>query len=247
MNIDYNKLVQLLLPTFIRKNVLVELIWPMVAQLQIMHSQFNLWFDEARYKANTNASVVSLTELIQREFDVLANIEELDGLPTDFKVNVSGAVEEVRLRSLINQYKIAGRSFTFRVGTVGYSCGFINHRCEDITELYSVEFTDHVCESDGIILITSVLSVISADTLRVRVTASANVTSGVAVSGIISGYETGGGVLPIETFNVTILTGEATAQVDVGIPMGNYSYSLEHESIEIFPGSDQYYTYLKYE
>ena len=247
MNIDFSKLVQLLLPTFLRKEVLIELIRTMIWPLLDLHSRFNLWADSARYKANMNASVIALERHIQRELDVLAVIEEMDGKPTDFLVTVSGTVDEHRLKSLLDQYKLAGRSFIFRIGTVAYSCSFINHQCEDITELFEVEFTDHVCESDGIILITSVLSVISADTLRVRVTASANVTSDVTVSGIISGYETGGGVLPIETFNVTILTGEATAQVDVGIPMGNYSYSLEHESIEIFPGSDEYYTYLKYE
>ena len=247
MNIDYSKLVQLLLPTFLRKEVLIELIRTMIWPLLDLHSRFNLWADSARYKANMNASVIALERHIQRELDVLAVITEMDGEPTDFLVTVSGTVDEHRLKSLLDQYKLAGRSFIFRIGTVAYSCSFINHQCEDITELYSVVFTDHVCESDGIISIRSVLSVIATDTLRVRSTATQNVTSDITITGFISGFEPGGAVLPIEPFSVVILTGTDNASVDVGIPMGPYTYYIEFESIAINPGSDEYYTYLKQE
>lgn len=240
MNIDYNKLVQLLLPTFLRKTFLIELFRPLVVQLQTLQSQFNLWLNDARYKANSNASVISLTELIQRELDVLANIEELDGLPTDFKVTVSGTVDEVRLRSLINQYKIAGRSFTFRVGNVIYSSEFINHVQEDLIELYSCEFIGHVTEEGRDVTLTYTL-----EATQISFTASRPVMSELSIQGVIRGRTAAGLNYTVTSFEVVILVGEITGVDDsivINIIPGE-TYTFTHNSSSITPSSDSYFNY----
>lgn len=240
MNIDYSKLVQLLLPTFLRKSVLIELLRTLIGPLQIMHSQANLWFDDARYKANTNASVISLIHLIEREFDVLATIEELDGQPTDFKVTVSGTVDEVRLRALLNQYKIAGRSFTFRIGSVVYSSSFINHVCEDIIAVYSVEFIDYVCEESGYIYLS-----FGIGTRDITVNASRPVTSEISISGFIRGRMPSGVTYNATSFGVTILEGESMGTGDIILdPVSGEYYFVQESSVDIIPNSDTYFTYI---
>lgn len=240
MNIDYSKLVQLLLPTFLRKTFLVEFFRPLAVELQNLHSQFNLWLNDARYKANANASVVALTHLIQRELDVLVSIEEMDGKPTDFKVTVSGTVGEQRLRSLINQYKIAGRSFIFRIGNVAYSCGFINHVCEDITILYFVDFTDYACEDDGGVEISGYIT--DSDAFF---SASRNVYSELSISGTILGRDSQGVQFYAGAFDVVILEHERNgySAVTLNTVAGAY-YFIAEGSVQITPSSDSYYSYI---
>lgn len=240
MNIDYSKLVQLLLPTFLRKTFLIELFRPLVIQLQNLHSQFNLRLNDARYKANINASVVALTHLIQHELDVLVTIDEMDGKPTDFKVIVSGVVDEQRLRSLINQYKIAGRSFIFRIGNVAYSCGFINHACEDITVLYFVEFTDHACEDDGGVQISGYITETDAVFL-----ASRNVYSELSISGTVLGRDSQGVQFYAGTFDVIIAEHAhvGTSMVTLNTVAEAY-YFIAEGSVQITPSSDSYYSYI---
>ena len=238
MNIDFQKLAQLLIPTFLRKTFLIELIAPLMSPLQIMHSQFNLWFEEARYKANTNASVISLTHIIQREFDVIATIEELDGKPTDFMVTVSGTVDEVRLRTLINQYKIAGRSFTFRIGSVAYVCGFSNHVCEDIIELNSVAFIEHVCEDTREVYITAIIWQYS-----IVFTASRQVKSDITIAGNIIGHGGNGVSFTGSSFNVVILANAAVGSDSISTDQANI-YTLDKSLISISPASDAYFNYI---
>lgn len=239
MNIDYSKLVQLLLPTFLRKEVLIELVRTMIWPLLDLSSRFNLWADSARYKANMNASVIALERHIQRELDVLAVIEEMDGKPIDFLVNVSGIVEEHRLKSLIDQYKLAGRSFAFRIGSVAYSCSFINHVCEDIIELYSVEFTDHVCEDDGGVYLSAYITPTS-----VVITASKNVMSEISMLATISGRDGNGDVFYAGEFEANFIPGDKTVTVAITLNevTGAY-YFIEEQSVHILPDSDSYYTY----
>lgn len=242
MNIDYSKLVQLLLPTFLRKEVLIELIRTMIWPLLDLHSRFNLWADSARYKANMNASVIALESHIQREFDVLAVIEEMDGKPIDFLLNVSGTVEEHRLKSLIDQYKLAGRSFAFRIGTVAYSCGFINHVCEDIIETYSVEFTDHVCEDNS----TVYLSLYLTDTEAVA-SSDRPVGFNVTLSGEVYGRTSMGDEFYAGTFGVTIAANETYAAnpITLNTVDGAYYY-FKPELVSISTDLDNYYTYKLY-
>jgi hypothetical protein len=116
-------------------------------QVPVASNDFELFSDDAMYKANANASVISLEHHINREFDARAKITELDGKPVDFLVAVTGSVDEIRLRALIDQYKPAGKSYVFRIQEVVFTSRFIDHVCENMAVVYTSRFIEHVCET----------------------------------------------------------------------------------------------------
>ncbi|MDR1370949.1 MAG: hypothetical protein LBJ72_12630 [Dysgonamonadaceae bacterium] len=154
MRVDLLKFIQDWLFSMFRKPGIIEFIRSLLLEVPKAHNSFELFSYDAKYKANANASVISLEHHINREFDVKAKITELDGKPIDFLVTVTGTVDEVRLRSLIDKYKLAGKSYVFKIGEVIYTAGFINFECENIIEAYTVEFNDHVCEEDNEVYFT---------------------------------------------------------------------------------------------
>lgn len=246
MFIDWNKYVRILLPSFMRKPVLTEFIRSLTWQVPFLNSAFNVWADSAKYKANVNASVIALEKLIQREFDVLATITELDGQPTDFLVTIDGTVDDAAVKALVNQFKLAGKSYTFKLGTVSFTASFDNYVCEDIIELLSASFTDYVCEDDGNVLINTTLRVYSIDTFLVVSEATKNVASNVTITGNIVGYGSGGSQTFVASFSVTVASGTKTNQVNVSYTnTPGLVYAIDESSINISPASDSYYNYIK--
>ena len=129
MNINSYKLIKLLLPSFLRGNIITEFIRVMLLQLEKSYNAFNANVPDWLYKANANASVQSLTHHIKRELDIDVLITELDGKPFDFMVTVNGFVDEKVLKILLDAYILAGRSYTFENSEISYTCEFINHVC----------------------------------------------------------------------------------------------------------------------
>lgn len=244
MIIDWEKYTRLLLPIKLRTLLLIELIRTMIWQIPRAASDFNVWADGAKYRANLNASVVALQYLIQHEFGVLATIEELDGLPTDFLINVEGTVDEVRLKALIDQYKLAGRSYVFRLGTVVFSAAWTNYQCEDIVELYSAKWSDYVCEDDGIVTITAEIRKVDAENVELTFTANREVTSDINLTGQISGQAYGNSFLAA-VFNATITSGSYTTSVTVQLDTfeADAYYYIEPGSVNVTPPSDLIYNY----
>ena len=116
--------------TFMRTRRLTELISVLTREVETAYNQFNLSVPDWMYKINANASVISLQHHIKRELDVDAVITELDGKPIDFLIEVTGFVDESQLRVLIDNFKLSGKSYIFKLGSVVYSCKFTNHVCE---------------------------------------------------------------------------------------------------------------------
>ena len=129
MNINSHKLIKLLLPTFMRGNRIIEFIRVMLLQLENSYNTFNANVPDWLYKANANASVISLTHHVKRELDVDILITELDGTPIDFLVTVQGFVDYGQLSKLIDTYGLAGKSYVFENGEITYTCEWINHVC----------------------------------------------------------------------------------------------------------------------
>lgn len=157
MRINLLKLIQDLLLPILRKKKVVEFLRSMLLEVPKASNEFELLSDDLRYKANADASVISLEHHINREFDVKAKITELDGRPIDFLVTIIGNVDEIRLRSLIDSYKLSGKSYTFKVGEAKYFSEFINHQCEDIKEVWTIKYSDHQCEIVEFVFLTTEL------------------------------------------------------------------------------------------
>lgn len=245
MIIDWHKYVRLLLPLRMRTQLMIEFVRTLVWQVPQLASQFNVWEQTAIYKGKLTASTMALEKLIEREFGVLATIEELDGQPTDFLVNVAGPVDEVRLKALIDQYKLAGRSYAFKLGAVVYTSEFTNHVCEDIIELVTAEWIDHWCEDDGVVLIRgSLLKNMQTGAWQIIFRASRPVKSDFNISGRIQGADNNGVVFWAGDF-VDIFpnnASEVTINVTIDVIGGEY-YLIDRESVAIDPASDAYYSY----
>lgn len=130
MNINTHKLVRLLLPTFMRGNRITEFIRVMLLQLEKSHNAFNANVPDWLYKANANASVISLTHHIRRELDVEVLITAQNGNPIDYLVTVTGLVDYGKLSKLLDTYGLSGKSYVFVLGDIIFESQYINHVCE---------------------------------------------------------------------------------------------------------------------
>lgn len=129
MQIDLNKLISDLLPTWLRSSKMVRMLMVLLSQAREALNRYKLNIPDWLYQINSDASVISLQHQIKRELDVDAVITELSGQPVDFLITVNGFVDENRLSALIESRKLAGKSFVFQTGDVEYECDWSNYVC----------------------------------------------------------------------------------------------------------------------
>jgi hypothetical protein len=245
MIINWEKYTRWMLPTFLRTREIVEFLRVLMWQVPKKYSEVEVWAEEAKYRANVTASKISLEKLIEREFGVRAEISELDGKPVDFLINVSGTVDEVRLKSLIDSHKLLGKSYQFRIGEVAFNANWLNHVCEDIIEVWTARFEDYVCESDGVNTITLLLSSVGIDQLRVTASASSPVQSYMTITGTISGEDSSGHIVPFESFTLNMLPDTSSEFIDVNINMQQgYAYFIDMQTAGVDPENDLHYEYI---
>jgi hypothetical protein len=178
MKIDLHKLVLLLLPPLLRSKTFSQFIRSQLLQVQRTCDEFCLFLHDAKYRANADSSVISLEHHIEREFDVPAKITELSGRPTDFLVTVDGNIDESRLRSLIDSYKLFGKSYIFKVSGVEYTSEWMEHVCENMSIEYVSEWIEYVCESKEVVYIDYSIDT-NPFTYSIHVSASKSVHSDV--------------------------------------------------------------------
>ena len=242
MIINWYKYIRDLLPPALRLKELVELIKVLVWQVSKGNYYFDLFLAKANYKVNVNASVIALEKLIYTELDAIASIEELDGKPFDFLVNVHSIVDEKRLKALIDTYKLEGKSYTFKLGAVAYEVDYINHVCEDIIELYEVEYINHECEQDGVIQLTG-SAYIDGATVIARVIASQPVASELTINTRLKFKNTNGDTVYANYTNVVIDVGSTMGIADTSTDQ-SVGYDFSIVLVSVAPNSDDYYSYM---
>lgn len=145
MKIDYNKLVELLLPTFLRRPRILALLRVLVAKpLQQLFVRFHIWRLQSRYEASVSPQVCSLIHAIERTFDCVAEITELDGKPYDFLVSIDRSADLNAIREFIDKHKLAGKSYIFQLGDAVFSVTWLNHVDEHLIEEYAAEWVDYI-------------------------------------------------------------------------------------------------------
>lgn len=132
MQINLIKLISDLLNTRIRSTLLVQMLFALTSHAAVVLNKVKLLTLDLLYRINADASVISLQNQIKRELDVDAVITELNGQPVDFLVTINGFVDENRLRALITDRKLAGKSFVFVTGDTTYTATWINHVCAQV-------------------------------------------------------------------------------------------------------------------
>ena len=151
MKIDFNKLIELLLPTFLRRPRLFALLRTLISKpLQSIFSRFHIWRAKSRYEASVTPQVCSLIHAVERTFDCVCEISELDGKPYDFLVSIDRGTDLNAIREFIDKHKPAGKSYIFKLGDVNFVAEWLNYADEDIIELYIAEWDFYVNEDDGV-------------------------------------------------------------------------------------------------
>lgn len=244
MIIDYHTLSELLTPSFLRKDRWMALTRALfVRQIQRLHTAWLVWSTDSRYRASVTPQVISLEHMAERNLDCRIRIDELDGKPYDFLVNVEGNPDMAKLTRLLNTYKLAGKSYVYEmVGPVGYSCFFLNHVEEDIEEKYACEFIDHVAEDERTVKIWVYLFAdMNNNQWNVIARASKEVKSDITVSGKVQ-RKSDGYISLVDTYHVLIKTGASEGEAPVYITDSTVG-GLFLETRTILPGKDDYYDY----
>lgn len=244
MKIDFNKLIELLLPTFLRRPRLFALLRTLISKpLQSIFSRFHIWRAKSRYEASVTMQVCSLTHAVERTFDCVCEIQELDGKPYDFLVSIDRSTDLNAIREFIDKHKLAGKSYIFKLGDVDFVAEWLNYVNEDIIELYIAEWDFYVEEDDGINNIRIFLGMnADGNSWFVRATADRPVKSDLFIAVSVfywvppNGHVSHGG-----DGSLSLYIGETTNERQImltGELGAIYSFSAT-----VHPGSDKFYTY----
>jgi len=197
MNIDFPKLIKLLLPTFMRAG-LTELVEAIASPLTSLYTDFQLWQIDIRLQAAMTAQVMYMETILNyrllNSFIRTIYITDGDGVTVDFIVNVPSGVEvdNYRLIALVEKYKASGKRYS-----IGQSA---------LT--YEVLWTDAVCE---LISADKIINMLTADRdmgIHIFVVSEFVVTTEISVDIQVT-YN--GGLTSIET--VTIPLGSNTSNI----------------------------------
>lgn len=243
MKIDFNKLIELLLPTFLRRPRLFALLRVLVSKpLQSLFSRFNIWRAKSRYEASVTPQACSLIHAVERTFDCVCDIQELDGKPYDFLVSIDRSTDLNAIREFIDKHKLAGKSYIFKLGDVNFVAEWFNYVHEDIIELYMAEWIMHVEEEDGINNINIRLLSNMDNSWTVIATADKPVKSDLFISvSVVYRIPPNGEMHHGGDASVSLGFGETTVERPIALTLEPGAL-VSYTSIA-FPGSDEFYTY----
>lgn len=139
MKIDYERLLQLLLPTFLRTG-LRFIIQALAYPFKQLYAEFELWQTDIRIQAAVTCQVMYLELILNYRllgtFDRLITISNGDGITVDFNINIpdNKTVDGAMLIALVDKYKTYGKRY----------------QIENIQQLYGYEWNEPVCELNSL-------------------------------------------------------------------------------------------------
>lgn len=151
MNIDFVKLLKLILPTFMR-NALDSIVKAIASQFTSLYADFQLWQIDIRLQAAMTAQVMYMETILNyrllNSFLRIIYITDGDGVNVDFIVNVPSGVnvDNYRLIALIEKYKASGKRYTIAQSSYVYEITWTNPVCELVDQQFIAKWTNPVCE-----------------------------------------------------------------------------------------------------
>lgn len=241
---DFNRLVELLLPTSIRQSKLIALLRALISTpLQKRFSDFNLFRFITGYESTVTPQVCSLIDAVQRRFDCVCDVAELDGKPYDFLVSIDRSTDLQAIKEFVDTHKLAGKSFVFELGDTAFTATWINYVNENLIELYSAEWIDYVSEDDGIIYIMpDVLKDVSSNSWIAKAYTSAPVASQLYIFVTVNYRTDSYHLAHAGSATVVVPTGQTTAETPIQLVAESEGKSLEIMA-SVSPQSDATYTY----
>jgi len=155
MDINFNTLLKLILPTSLR-NGLTELVKAVASQFTALYSDFQAWQADIRLQAEMTCQVMYLEAILN--YRLLGNflrtiyITDGDGVLVDFIVNVPEgvSVDSNRLVALLEKYKTYGKRYQIEQSQYTYNVNWGGFVCEQIAETFVTEWGGFVCEREAV-------------------------------------------------------------------------------------------------
>jgi hypothetical protein len=151
MNLDFEKLLKLALPTFLR-NGLGNLIKAIAAVFTAIYSDYRAWQTDMRLEAAMTCQNMYIEAMLNYRllgtFDRIITLEDGTGIPVDFIVKIPDdvQVDSARMVGLVNKYKTYGKRYLIVQGTYTYITGWRKPVCEQVDRTYITGWREHVCE-----------------------------------------------------------------------------------------------------
>jgi hypothetical protein len=152
MNIDFAKLLDLLMPTFLRAGILQALLNAVATPFNLLLKSFQTWQSDMRLQAAITCQVMYMEAILNYRlfgnFLRTVYLTDGDGVTVDFIVNVSPGVtvNGQLLISLIEKYKLQGKRYKIVQSSVIYTTEWGNPVCQLQELIYTAQWSDPVCQ-----------------------------------------------------------------------------------------------------
>lgn len=237
MNIDFEKLILLVLPIRIRNGV-KYIVKAIASAIQNLYDEYQLWQIDMRLQAQMTCQVMYLELILNyrllHTFTRTIFITDGDGVTVDFIVNVPAAVQvdANQMIGLIEKYKTYGKRYTIGQSQYTYEVNWSDFVCEKVLMSYEAHWSGFVCEQTYVDEIRD--NIISAETvdLMIHVTSSEPVASNVMVRirFVLAGNT--------HDYDMYLNTGQSSAWLEINEPIQDL------QILEILPSEDAIFRYI---
>lgn len=240
MNIDFEKLINQLLPTSLRAG-LIDIVRAFAASFTSIYEAWQNWYTDIILQSSITCQVMYIELILNyRLFGSTARIVYItdgDQITSDFVVNVpAGTVYNVQLLvGLLDKYKPTGKRYVIGQSDIIYQIDWTNFVCEKVDQQFSYSWTNPVCE-----LVNKTIN-------RAAATRNSKVDSGGAhqYAAVYLDYNA--------TSNLTIIVstdlGNYTVNINAGSKMGETPSGIFNYNtcyiLSITPSLDETYYYKK--
>lgn len=151
MNLDFEKLLKLALPTFLRRG-LGNLVKAIAAVFTAIYNDYRAWQTDMRLEAAMTCQNMYIEAMLNYRllgtFDRIITLEDGTGIPVDFIVKIPDNVQvhTARLVGLVNKYKTYGKRYLIVQGTYTYEISWLHPVCEQVDRTYEQQWEEPVCE-----------------------------------------------------------------------------------------------------
>jgi hypothetical protein len=151
MNLDFEKLLKLALPTFLRRG-LGNLVKAIAAVFTAIYNDYRAWQTDMRLEAAMTCQNMYIEAMLNYRllgtFDRIITLEDGTGIPVDFIVKIPDdvQVDTARLVGLVNKYKTYGKRYLIVQGMYTYEIAWLNPVCEQVDRTYITGWREPVCE-----------------------------------------------------------------------------------------------------
>lgn len=162
MRINWDRFIASNLPVVMRQRKIYNFLRALLSGIVDLHDRGQSWRDSALQRASYNSSAIMLERMLRDQMGVVAEIQPAT-LPYDFKVVIIKQGEhydDARLRALLDKYKQADKSYYVENGSVSYETTYSDYVCEQLSDIYTAEWTKYRCEQVYVNLVNTITLVV---------------------------------------------------------------------------------------